>query len=212
MKIVSSVTFNDEYKILKTKSRIMAKSLRTLKMLLFFRFLRNSFAVLFNYNVLEKELLEYIELNRNKVQYVLIDEFKKWLKELRKVIDRENIIKKELRKEICVLKSEKEDEINLLERRLRMDKILMKDNDKYECFQYTELDEIKEKSRQEVDKINKLIRIKEWNITDSNVISKFKDYKRDVQEELDITEIILENLKVLEERLDELRSQYLERL
>ena len=212
MKIVSSVTFNDEYKILKTESRIMAKSLRTLKMLLFFRFLRNSFAVLFNYNVLEKELLEYIELNRNKVQYVLIDEFKKWLKELRKVIDRENMIKKELRKEICVLKSEKEDEINLLERRLRMDKILMKDNDKYECFQYTELDEIKEKSRQEVDKINKLIRIKEWNITNSNVISKFKDYKRDVQEELDITEIILENLRVLEERLDELRSQYLERL
>ena len=212
MKIVSSVTFNDEYKILKTESRIMAKSLRTLKMLLFFRFLRNSFAMLFNYNVLEKELLEYIELNRNKVQYVLIDEFKKWLKELRKVIDRENMIKKELRKEICVLKSEKEDEINLLERRLRMDKILMKDNDKYECFQYTELDEIKEKSRQEVDKINKLIRIKEWNITNSNVISKFKDYKRDVQEELDITEIILENLKVLEERLDELRSQYLERL
>ena len=91
MKIVSSVTFSNEYKILKTESRIMVKSLRTLKMLLFFRFLRNSFVVLFNYNALEKELLEYIELNRNKVQYVLIDEFKKWLKELREVIDQENI-------------------------------------------------------------------------------------------------------------------------
>ena len=91
MKIVSSVTFSNEYKILKTESRIMVKSLRTLKMLLFFRFLRNSFVVIFNYNALEKELLEYIELNRNKVQYVLIDEFKKWLKELREVIDQENI-------------------------------------------------------------------------------------------------------------------------
>ena len=32
MKIVSIVTFNDEYKILKTESRIMVKSLGTLKM------------------------------------------------------------------------------------------------------------------------------------------------------------------------------------
>ena len=39
-----------------------------------------------------------------------------------------------------------------------------------------------------------------------------KDCKRDVQEELKITEIILKNLKVSEERTDELRSQYLERL
>ena len=36
----------------------------------------------------------------------------------------------------------------------------MKDNDKDEYFQYTELDKIKEKSKQEVDKINKLIRVK----------------------------------------------------
>ena len=57
MSIVSSVTFDDEYTILKTKSRIMAKSLRTLKMH-------------FNDDVLEEELLEYIKLNRNKVQYV----------------------------------------------------------------------------------------------------------------------------------------------
>ena len=43
MKIVSSVTFDDEYKILKTESRIIAKSIRTLKMPLFLGFLRNSF-------------------------------------------------------------------------------------------------------------------------------------------------------------------------
>ena len=69
-KIVSSVTFDDEYKILKTESRIMIKSLRTLKMPLFWGFLRNPFIKHFNDNSLEEELLEYIELNRNKVQYV----------------------------------------------------------------------------------------------------------------------------------------------
>ena len=82
----------------------MVKSLRTLKMPLFLGFLRNLFVVIFNDNALEEELLEYIILNRNKVQYVWIGEFKKWLKELREVIDQENMIKKELRKEINVLK------------------------------------------------------------------------------------------------------------
>ena len=57
------------------------------------------------------------------------------------------MIKKELRKEINVLKLKKEDEIDLLEWRLRIEKILMKDSDKDEYFQYTELDKIKEKSK-----------------------------------------------------------------
>ena len=147
MKIVSSVTFDDEYKIFKTESSIIIKSLRMLKMPLFLGFLRNPFIVHFNDSALEKELLEYIKLNRNKVQYVWIDEFKKCLKELREAIDQENVIRKELRKEINVLKSKKEDEIYLLEWRLKMEKILMKDNDKDEYFQYTELDKRKEKSK-----------------------------------------------------------------
>ena len=88
----------------------------------------------------------------------------------------------------------------------------MKDNDKHEYFQYMELDKIKEKSKQEVDKINELKRVKEWNIMDNDAILKLKDYKTDVQEELRIVKIKLEKLKVSEERLDELRSQYLERL
>ena len=57
MKIVSSVTFDDEYKILKTESRIMVKSLTTLKMPLFLEFLRNLFTIYFNDNSLEEELL-----------------------------------------------------------------------------------------------------------------------------------------------------------
>ena len=53
MDIISSVTFDDEYKILRTKSRMMVKSLKTLKMPLLLDFL--------------KKLSEYIELNKNKV-------------------------------------------------------------------------------------------------------------------------------------------------
>ena len=94
MKIVSSVTFDGEYKIFKTESRMMVKSLGTLKMSLFLRFLRNPFIIHFNNNSLEEELLEYIELNTNKVQYEWIDEFKKWLKKLREAIDQENMIRK----------------------------------------------------------------------------------------------------------------------
>ena len=112
-------------------------------MLLFLGFLGNSFIIRFNDDSLDEKLLEYIELNRNKVYYVWIDEFKKWLKELREIIDQERIIKKELRKEMDVLKSKKEDEIDLLEWRLRMEKKLMNDNDKDEYFQDMELDKIK---------------------------------------------------------------------
>ena len=48
MKILSSVTFDDEYKILKTESRIMVNSLRILKMPLFLGILRDPFKMLFN--------------------------------------------------------------------------------------------------------------------------------------------------------------------
>ena len=58
MKIVSSVIFDDEYKILKTESRINVKLLRTLKMPLFLGFLRNAFIIHFDDNALEEELLE----------------------------------------------------------------------------------------------------------------------------------------------------------
>ena len=59
------------------------------------------------------------------------------------MIDQEKLVEKELRKEIKVLKSKKEDKINLLEWRLRMEKILMKENDRDKYFQYMELDKIK---------------------------------------------------------------------
>ena len=44
------------------------------------------------------------------------------------------MIEKELTKEINALKSKKEDEIDILEWRLSVEKILMKDDDKDEYF------------------------------------------------------------------------------
>ena len=103
MNIISSATFDDKYKILKTKSRMMAKSLKALKVPLFLGFLK----YISEEELLEEELLEYIELNKNKVQNVWIDKFKKWLKELRDAIDQKYMIKRELRMKIKELKSEK---------------------------------------------------------------------------------------------------------
>ena len=57
----------------------------------------------------------------------------------------------------------------------------MKDNNKDEYFQYMELDKIKKESKQEVDKINELIWVKEMNIMDDDAILKLEDYKRDVR-------------------------------
>ena len=59
MKIVYSYTFDEEYKILKTESRIMVKSLGTFQMPLFLVLLINPFIMRFNDNTLEEELLEY---------------------------------------------------------------------------------------------------------------------------------------------------------
>ena len=96
MNNISSVTFNDEYKILKTKSRMMVKSLKALKMPLFLGFLK----YISEEELSEEKLLEYIELNKNKEQNVWIDEFKKWLKEIRNAIDQKYTVKRELRMEI----------------------------------------------------------------------------------------------------------------
>ena len=63
MYIISSGIFDDEYKILKTKSRIMVKSLKALKMPLSLGFLN----YISEEELSEEKLLEYIELNKNKV-------------------------------------------------------------------------------------------------------------------------------------------------
>ena len=121
----------------------MVKSLKALKVPLLLGFLK----YISEEEQLEEKLLEYIELNKNKVQNVWIDEFKKWRKELRDAIDQKCMIKRELRMKIKELKSEKENKIDLLEWKLRMEKISMKDNNEDEYFQRVKLDEIKEESK-----------------------------------------------------------------
>ena len=87
MNIIPSATFDDEHKILKAKSRMMVKSLKALKMRLFLGFLK----YISEEELLEEKTLEYIELNENKVQNLWIDEFKKWLKELKDAINQSKI-------------------------------------------------------------------------------------------------------------------------
>ena len=85
----------------------------------------------------------------------------------------------------------------------------MKDNDEDEYFQRMKLDKIKEESKKEIDKINKSIIIKEWSIDNNDMIVKLEDYIEDVGEALKIKEIILKKLKVSDEWIDEITSQYL---
>ena len=59
------------------------------------------------------------------------------------MLDQKSMIENELRKELNALKSKNEDEIDILEWRLRAEKILMKDDDKDEYFQDNELDKVK---------------------------------------------------------------------
>ena len=56
--------------------------------------------------------------------------------------------------------------------------------------------------------VNESIIIKEWSIDNNDMIVKLKDYIEDVGEEL-IKEIILKKLKVSDEMIDEITSQYL---
>ena len=121
--------------------------------------------------------------------------------------DQVRMIRRELQKEKDILKSKKEGEIDLLEWRLRMEKILMEDNDKDEYFQFIELNEIKEKSKQKVDEIGELITIKEWDIIDGDWELKFDVYVESIKKELQIVEIRLEKLKMSEKILEDIKYE-----
>ena len=65
----------------------MANALRLLKMPLFIGFLKNlreKHKIYSGDNVLEEELLKYIELNKNKMDYIVIKKFKNKLTALKK--------------------------------------------------------------------------------------------------------------------------------
>ena len=118
------------------------------------------------------------------------------------------MIKREIRMKIKELKPEKEDKIDILQWKLRTEKILIKDNNVDGYFQRMKLNEIKGESKKEIYKINESIIIEEWSIGNDDMIVKLKDCIKDVEEELKIKEIILKKLKVSDERIDEITSQY----
>ena len=89
------------------------------------------------------------------------------------------------------LKSEEEDKIDLLEWKLKIEKISMKDYGVHEYFQKMKLQEIKEESRKDIDKTNESIIIEQWCIDNDDMIVKLKDYIKDIEEELKSNEIIL---------------------
>ena len=78
----------------------------------------------------------------------------------------------------------------------------------YSFILYCLKNEIKEESKKEIDKINESIIIEEWCIDNDDMIVKLKDYIKDIEEELKSNEIISKKLKVSDERIDKITSQY----
>ena len=209
MKVVYSVVDNDKFKVLKRKSKIMIKSLKVSKMSLFLRFLKNPFNIIFNDEALEEGLKEYIELNKDKLNYIWINEHKIWLKEYRKVIDQVRMISGKLPEVKKILKSEKEDEIDPLEWRLRMEKKIMEDNDMDEYFQIIELNKTKEKSKQKACEIDELIMMKEWEIIQGDWMKRFDDYREDISENLDLIKRRLKFLGMSKENITDIKDEIL---
>ena len=78
----------------------------------------------------------------------------------------------------------------------------------YSFILYCLKNEIKEESKKEIDKINESIIIEEWCIDNDDMVVKLKDYIKDIEEELKSNEIISKKLKVSDERIDKITSQY----
>ena len=82
--------------------------------------------IYFEDDVLEEELLKYIELNKKKINYMVITEFKKKVAALNKILSYKNKIqetrdfnfKKEeqTEKELNTLRAEREEELELLKK------------------------------------------------------------------------------------------------
>ena len=109
--------------------------------------------------ILEEELLKYKRLNKKELECVRTEEFIKILKELRKVFVQKNMIKenkKQLKKELHELEIKKCEELDCLEWNLDFERVSRKIHDRDPCF----CDEIKEKAKEEMDKIEELIRKK----------------------------------------------------
>ena len=104
------------------------------------------------------------------------------------------------------IKIGKEDEIDILEWRLGMEKIIMEDNDMDEYFQNIELNKIKEKSKQKVCEIDELIMMKEWEIIQGDWMKKFDDYREDISKELDVIKRRLKFLGISKENITDIKN------
>ena len=119
------------------------------------------------------------------------------------------MISGKLQEEKKILNSEKEDEMGLLEWMLRMEKVIMEDNDMDEYFQNTELKKIKEKSKQKVCEIDELVMIKEWRIIQVDWMKKFDDYREDISKELDVIKRRLRFLGISKENITDVKDEIL---
>ena len=114
-----------------------------------------------------------------------------------------------LQEEKKILKLEKEDEIDLLEYRLRMEKIIMEDNDTDEYFQNIEINKIKKISKQKVCEIDELIMMKEWEIIQGDWMKRFDDYREDITKELDVIKRRLKFLGISKENIIDIKDEIL---
>ena len=230
MRVVSSVVEKNEYKPLATKSKkkkgkIMVNALRLLEMPLFIgflKFLREKNKIYFDDDILEEELLKYIELHKKKINYMMITEFENKLATLNRILSYKNKIqeirdlnfKKEeqTKKELNALRVEKEEELEFLQENLNF--LALRNRYLGRSNSFKDKIELEEKTKKRVDEIEKLIRKKEIElinlfITDDKAIDLLLEQdndKIDMQERLILIEIKSEELKISEITIRAIKS------
>ena len=189
----------------------MVNALRLLEMLLFIGFLkilREKNKMYSNDDVLEEELLKYIELNKKEMDYIAIKKFKNKLTVLKEILrDEEKInkikalnLKKEeqAEKELNKLEKEKDEELEMLQENLKF--LALKNRYWGRSNGFREDIELKEKTFYQI-----YLFIIEDKLID--LLIEIHANEKDIQEELNLTEIELEKLKISGKSIKAIRSQ-----
>ena len=207
----------------------MVNALRLLEMPLFIgflKFLREKNKIYFDDDILEEELLKYIELHKKKINYTVITEFENELATLNRILSYKNKIqeirdlnlKKEeqTKKELNALRVEKEEELEFLQENLNF--LALRNRYLGRSNSFKDKIELEEKTKKRVDEIEKLIRKKKIElinlfITDDKAIDLLLEQdndKIDMQERLILIEIKSEELKISEITIRAIKSQIIE--
>ena len=207
----------------------MVNALRLLEMPLFIgflKFLREKNKIYFDDDILEEELLKYIELHKKKINYMVITEFENELATLNRILSYKNKIqeirdlnlKKEeqTKKELNALRVEKEEELEFLQENLNF--LALRNRYLGRSNSFKDKIELEEKTKKRVDEIEKLIRKKKIElinlfITDDKAIDLLLEQdndKIDMQERLILIEIKSEELKISEITIRAIKSQIIE--